>query len=159
MGRRVSFDWLKRELLILIKKELGTRTASRLSLVGRLVRFDCLKRESLISIKKEPGTRIASRLSLVGRVVSFDWLKRELLISIKKSLERELRPDSVWWRRWWDSNPRAHLWTKRFRVVLVTTTSIHLQIEKTDHVMPPLSMKLYQYNRFCTTLQVPARKR
>ena len=32
------------------------------------------------------------------------------------------------WRRWWDSNPRARLRTKRFRVVLVTTTSIHLPI-------------------------------
>ena len=32
------------------------------------------------------------------------------------------------WRRWWDSNPRARLRTKRFRVVLVTTTSIHLRI-------------------------------
>ena len=32
------------------------------------------------------------------------------------------------WRRRWDSNPRAHLWTKRFRVVLVTTTSIRLLI-------------------------------
>ena len=32
------------------------------------------------------------------------------------------------WRRWWDSNPRARLRTKRFRVVLVTTASIHLQV-------------------------------
>ena len=33
------------------------------------------------------------------------------------------------WRRWWDSNPRAGSSpTKRFRVVLVTTTSIHLRI-------------------------------
>ena len=61
----VGFDWLKRELLISIKKEPGTRTASRLSLVERVVGFDWLKRELLISIKKEPGTRIASRLSLV----------------------------------------------------------------------------------------------
>ncbi len=30
------------------------------------------------------------------------------------------------WRRWWDSNPRAVLPTKRFRVVLVMTSSIHL---------------------------------
>ncbi|MEE0211854.1 MAG: hypothetical protein UEP78_07315 [Negativibacillus sp.] len=82
------------------KKESGTRIASRFSLVGRVVSFDWLKREPFISIKKEPGTRIASRLSLVGRMVSFDWLKRELLISIKKSLERELRPDSVWWEGW-----------------------------------------------------------
>ena len=34
------------------------------------------------------------------------------------------------WRRWWDSNPRAILLTKRFRVVLVTTTSIHLHISR-----------------------------
>ena len=33
------------------------------------------------------------------------------------------------WRRWWDSNPRARLRTKRFRVVLVTTTSIHLHVQ------------------------------
>ena len=33
------------------------------------------------------------------------------------------------WRRWWDSNPRAGSTpTKRFRVALVTTTSIHLHI-------------------------------
>ena len=33
MGSLVRFDWLKRELLISIKKEPGTRIASRLSLV------------------------------------------------------------------------------------------------------------------------------
>ena len=26
------------------------------------------------------------------------------------------------WRRWWDSNPRAHLWTKRFRVGVAIQT-------------------------------------
>ena len=68
----VGFDWLKREPLISIKKEPGTRTASRLSLVERVVGFDWLKRELLISIKKEPGTRIASRLSLVAEMVGFE---------------------------------------------------------------------------------------
>ena len=36
---------------------------------------------------------------------------------------------AVFWRRWWDSNPRAGSTpTKRFRVALVTTTSIHLHM-------------------------------
>ena len=40
--------------------------------------------------------------------VSLERLGREPLIwAKKKSLERDMRPDSVWWRRWWDSNPRA----------------------------------------------------
>ena len=51
-GEGGQIDWLKREPLISIKKEPGTRIASRLSLVGRVVSFDWLKREFLISIKK-----------------------------------------------------------------------------------------------------------
>ena len=45
----------------------------------------------------------------------------------KKTASAFLHADGFW-RRWWDSNPRARLRTKRFRVVLVTTTSIHLHI-------------------------------
>ena len=70
-------------------------------LVGKVGPFRLAKtRAAHFDKKKEPETRTASRLSLVGKLVSLDWLKREPLISIKrKSLERELRPDSVWWCR------------------------------------------------------------
>ena len=43
--------------------------------------------------------------------------------------------EGSFWRKRWDSNPRAHLWTTRFRVGAVMTTSIrfhsHFIIEKT----------------------------
>ena len=39
-GRLVRFDWLKREPLISIKKEPGTRIASRLSMVAEMVGFE-----------------------------------------------------------------------------------------------------------------------
>ena len=32
------------------------------------------------------------------------------------------RHSAVFWRRRWDSNPRAHLWTKRFRVLSPSVT-------------------------------------
>ena len=34
------------------------------------------------------------------------------------------RHSAVFWRRRWDSNPRAHLWTKRFRVFYATVTGM-----------------------------------
>ena len=43
-----------------------------------------------------------------------------------------LRVEALEWRRRWDSNPRAGSSpTKRFRIVLVTTTSIRLHVCQT----------------------------
>ena len=62
------------------------------------------------------------------------------------------------WRRWWDSNPRARLRTKRFRVVLVTTTSIHLHILFPWMAQwakaPPVPSKLFHYSKNCTFRQL-----
>ena len=55
------------------------------------------------------------------------------------------------WRRWWDSNPRARLRTKRFRVVLVMTTSIHLHmINKT--VIPQSVKKINSHTEKITSV-------
>ena len=49
-------------------------------------------------------------LFYLANPVSLERQGRGLLIlAKKKSLERDMRPDSVWWRRRWDSNPRAYL--------------------------------------------------
>ena len=50
-----------------------------------------------------------------------------LILTILAAKKAPARAGAFCWRRWWDSNPRARLRTKRFRVVLVTTASIHLQ--------------------------------
>ena len=91
-----------------IKTELGTRIASRLSLKSvcpsDLTAIDAGGEDK---IKTEPGTRIASRLSLKSvcpnDLTAIDAGGED---KIKLSLERELRPDSVWWRAGRDSNPR-----------------------------------------------------
>ncbi len=64
------------------------------------------------------------RLGFLGRQV----LTRCVLIHTIKQKRHPQKGCLFVWRRWWDSNPRARLRTKRFRVVLVTTTSIHLRI-------------------------------
>ena len=56
-------------------------------------------------------------------------LRQSVWRSAKKKNSLGAKASKEPWRRWWDSNPRARLRTKRFRIVLVTTTSIHLHIK------------------------------
>ena len=69
------------------------------------------------------------RLEFLGRQV----LTGGFASTPKIKTTRPKRAGLFLWRRWWDSNPRARLRTKRFRVVLVTTTSIHLRILFNKH--------------------------
>ena len=60
-----------------------------------------LKKKSLL--QKSPQSYLKGLRGFLraaeNRVVRLDWLKCEPLISIKKSLERDVRPDSVFWRK------------------------------------------------------------
>ena len=55
-------------------------------------------------------SRMQMHSGFLANPVSLERPEREPVIwAKKKSLERDMRPDSVWWRRRWDSNPRAYL--------------------------------------------------
>ena len=61
---------------------------------------------------------------------NFSFLKKShnmVFLDIKKEPQFCIKITVLIWRRWWDLNPRARLRTTRFPIVLVMTTSIHLQ--------------------------------
>ena len=100
--RVVGFDWLKRELLISIKKRAWNANCVQTQSGRKGGRFRLAEtRATHFDKKRAWNANCVQDSVLVERVVGFDWLKRELLRFDKKrawnaNCDSRLRVDKGW---------------------------------------------------------------